>query len=552
MSIMEQVEIRRAYKTQESLVRYWAQQAVALSVDIEDEELVEYSDPVVAADKALLQDRRIIVIGGAKCGKSSLLGSLVSAPVIAAPTMEGDYLCWRYSCRDDDATHSRFLPLPNLDGLELVDTAPCTGAAMETCRTLLQGADVVVAVVDSREPENSPVWELLAELPSTLLSSCLLAVTFTDTLDAEHILKLKDTLRELCSGRIRTDLPVYTVTPTNENSMRIFRSRVQDVVQKAPVLRGAIRRLAERTIDLLDKQSRILRVRHSTSLLDNSFLDTIDQQIDDLLNGQLSEVVKLQNLLNESLREALIPVMMNIRDTFGYTLSPATLLRLELMGADTDRGLYHEMEENIQHVQAEIDNNFVKACSSHWGSVRPVMKKTLECEIGNFPAKELETELDALRTRLCQDLYTPFKNKGFRHRLFGIFTAQAAWMRACMIFICFLLAAGGVLGYLGQDMPGVCCVVAAVLVWVGGTLGHNIAYRKICTHISNLVDDMQKGMQEGMHSVLKHLLVSRASAYRRLYAKPRQKVARQDAMLKPLEERQKTIRIHLRSLTPRL
>ena len=218
---MDQVELRRAYRTQESLVRYWAQQAVALCKDIEDESLEEYAAPVRAADKALQRDRRIIVIGGAKCGKSSILAGLVGAPVIASHRMEGHYLCWRFSCRDGDATHSRFIPQEHLNGLELVDTAACSGEAADTCRTLLQGADVIVAVVDSRAPEMSPVWDMLAELPEALLSSCLLAITFTDILGAEQILKLKDTLRDLAATKLKSErpLPLYQVSPANQTDI---------------------------------------------------------------------------------------------------------------------------------------------------------------------------------------------------------------------------------------------------------------------------------------------------------------------------------------------
>lgn len=551
---MDQVELRRAYRTQESLVRYWAQQAVALCKDIEDESLEEYAAPVRAADKALQRDRRIIVIGGAKCGKSSILAGLVGAPVIASHRMEGHYLCWRFSCRDGDATHSRFIPQDHLNGLELVDTAACSGEAADTCRTLLQGADVIVAVVDSRAPEMSPVWDMLAELPEALLSSCLLAITFTDILGAEQILKLKDTLRDLAATKLKSErpLPLYQVSPANQSSMQVFRSRVQDVVSSARMLRSDIRRLSDRTSDLVDKQSRILRARHSVSLTDISFLAGIDQEIDVFLANQMKTLDSCLEKLRKALNNTLPPLLQQIRYSFGWTLSPTTLLRLELMGADTDRALYHQMEEEVLHQQEAADVRFVESCKWHWGDVGPRMKKTLECEIGEFPQHELEKELERLRRNLCRDLYDPFYSMGLRHSFCGLFIAQAGWMRACMIFLCFLLAVGGTLGYMGQDMLGLACVAAAALVWLGGTLGHQLAYRRICDSISKLTGNLCRDMEASMSGVMEQLIISRVTAYRNLYTKPREKVARQNNMLAPLQERQKEIRIHLRSIAPRL
>lgn len=546
--------LRRAYRTQESLVRYWAKQAVDLCRDIEDESLEEYAEPVRAASQALLHDRRIIALGGEKCGKSTMLAALAGTAAIARCPMpaEQPYICWRSICRDGDATNSRFLPLSYLDGLELVDTAACRGPVADTCRTLLQGADVILAVVDSRSPIESPVWDLLPELAPTQLSGCLLVVSFTDQLGAEASLRLKDTLRELCRNKLGTELPIYPVLPSSESSISVFRARVQETMQTSQVLRGAIRCLAERASDLVDKQSRILLTRHSASQTDNSFLAGIDQEIDNFLSRQMMGLSTHQTNLSNAIMNVLPPLLQMVHASFGRTLSPTTLLRLEYMGADTDRALYHQIEDKVQHMQLEADQQFVMSCAGHWRSVRPRMKKTLECEIGEFPGEDLEAELAELRKRLCRDLYEPFSSTGLRHRFFRLFIAQAGWMRACIIFICFLLVAAGGLGYMGQDMLGICCVATAVLVWLLGSMGQHFAYKHICHNITSITLELQEDMEATMRTVLERLIISRVAAYRRLYTKPRQKVARQDAMLQPLQARQKEIRIQLRSILPRI
>lgn len=547
------MEIRRVYSTQEGLVRYWAEQAVELCHDIEDEGLLEYAEPVRVAQRALLHDRRIIAVGGAKSGKSSLLAGLAGAPAIARHVPGGSYVCWRYVCRDGDATCSRFVPLPHLDGLELVDTGDCADAdTRELCTTLLQGADVVIAVVDGRAPEDSPVWDLLADLPEPSLHACLLAVTHTDALGAEAALRLKDILRELSRSRLNYLLPPYYVCPGDARGIETFRSRVQETMQSTQGVRSLIRGLAERAADLVDKQSRILRVRRAASLTDNSFISGIDQEIDNFLSHQMLGLNNHRESMNAALMRVLPPLLQRVRRFFGRGLSPITLLRLELLGADTDRALYRQMEKEVQQMQVESDKQFAVSCAGHWRSVRPRMKKTIECEIGDFPEGDLEKDLNDLRKRLCSDLYEPFANTGLRHRLFNIFIAQAGWMRACLIFMCFLLVAGGALGFVGQNVPGVCCVVSALLVWLGGTLGSFLACRHICREVTGLTNELRVKMEQSMRGVLERLIVSRVAAYRRLYTAPRRKVSRQNEMLEPLQQRQKEIYLQLRTLIPRL
>lgn len=547
------MELKRAYRTQESLVTYWAEQAVELCKDIEDESLEEYAEPVRLGLNALLHDRRIIVIGGEKCGKSGILADVAGAPIIASFPMEGHYICWRYICRDGDATCSRFIPLPRLEGLELVDTASCTDAAVrETCLALLPGADVIIAVVDGRAPADSPVWDTLATLPEQALNTCLLTVTNAEKLGAEAALMLKDTMRELSHSRLGASLPLYFISPGMKSGIEVFRSRVQEMLQGSQGLRAAVRSLAERAADLVEKQNRVLRAREMVSRTDSGFIAGIEQEIDNFLAYQMSGLSKHQDNMNTAVMRVMPPLLQRIKSSFGWALSPTALLRLELMGADTDKALYREMEQEVQRLQEESDKQFALACFAHWQKVRPRMKKTLECEIGEFPEADLEAELTSLRERLCRDLYEPFASTSLRHHLFRLFIAQANWMRACMIFLCFLLVVAGVLGCIGQDVLGFCCVVAAALVWIGGSIGHYMACQQICVEVGKLTQQLREAMDVSMRSVLEKLIISRVAAYRRLYTAPRQKVARQDAMLHPLQERQKSIHIQLRTLIPRL
>lgn len=202
-------------------MRYWAQQAVALCDDIDDATLQEPAQPVLQNIRLLNTPRRIIVIGGSRCGKSSLLGHMAESAVPAAAEWEGNYVRWRFRCEDGDARASRFLPIDSLDGLELVDTVDCTAAPVQDeLRELISGADVVIAVMDARAPAQSPAWELLASLAETEYAACMIALTHTDTMPAAEALELNDTMRQICRERLSRAIPVYQVCPTSAQGWR--------------------------------------------------------------------------------------------------------------------------------------------------------------------------------------------------------------------------------------------------------------------------------------------------------------------------------------------
>ena len=88
--------LKRSYRTQESLVRYWAQQAVELCDSIDDSTLAEPIEPVVQAVEGLRRPRRVVFIGGARCGKSSLLGHVMGSSVPAGVAMADTHIRWRF------------------------------------------------------------------------------------------------------------------------------------------------------------------------------------------------------------------------------------------------------------------------------------------------------------------------------------------------------------------------------------------------------------------------------------------------------------------------
>ena len=241
-----------------------------------------------------------------------------------------------------------------------------------------------------------------------------------------------------------------------------------------------------------------------------------------------------------------------LRKTLGWFLSPVTLLRMELLGAGTEKFLYRTMKHEILTQQEASDSNFVLSCMKHWQSVRPRMKKTLECEIGEFPAEELSQDLQELRDRMGRSLYKPFTEMKLRREFGKVFSRQVGWMAAVILLICFLLFVGGILGVLSLDFFGLCAVAAAGFVWLLGSLSHYLAVRDIHREIVLLSLELQDLLRNTIGEAVEGLLVSRVAAYRRLYMTPREKVARHQASLLPLQQKQKEINMQLNAAAPRI
>lgn len=514
---------------------YWAQQAIGLCSQLEDEEADALILPVQQAVAALRRDRRVVFIGGKGCGKTALLAAVAGCPVMTTAAWEGPYVCWRYRCDDGDATCSRFLPEPSLEGLELVDTAPCETAG-KTVAELLPGADVVVAVVDARTVQDSPAWNLLTELPEEAAGAVLIALTHTDALSAESLLKLGETVRNLCRERLQTMPAACHVSPANAAAVEAFTTRVQEALAAPRGVRTAIRRVQEAAEKLLYKQSLVLKKREDAMRLDSGFIASIEQEIDNFLTRQTQGVKKHCSHLSDALLRVRPRLLRCLKRGFGYFLSPVTLLRLEVFGAGVEQACCRMVQEDVCRLQEESDLAFLRTCAEHWKSVRPRMKQTLEFEIGDFPEERLAQELAALRSRLKQSVCTPFLNEKVRRELSVAFREPTSWMQGLIFTSCVLLAVAGLTGYIGQDDIAVGIVAAALLLWLGGTVGHWLVAMRLRRRVSELCDRLHIAMEKAMEPVTETLIVSRVSAYRNLYTEPRLKVAARETTLEPLRQ----------------
>ncbi len=526
----------RGYRIQESLARHWAGMAVGLCHDIDAASLEEHVAPVEEALRAMAADRRLVAIGGEKCGKSSLLAGLASCPLMAQVPLDDAYVRWRFRNTTGEAAHSRFVPLETLAGLELIDTQDCSRPGVEELlRPLLAGADVVLAVLDARRVEESPAWDLLALLPET--APCVLAVTFTDKLSADATLELKGALRELSTRRLGRVLPQYFISPAAEQAMAVFTERVQETLDGPGGLRSAIRGVVEASLNLMGKQWTVLNRRDGLARRVSGFLAGIEREIDNFLSHQLASLPRQVQLYTEASSRALPRLLKRLRRVFGWLFSPVTILRLELLGGACEKFYYRALRDEVLRLQEDSDCQFVLSCAAHWKSVRPRMTSTLDCEIGDFPAEALSLELAGLRDRLGRELYAPFTQVQLRRQFSALFAARAGWMRVCLAFCCLFLTCAGMLGFLGQDIPALGMVAVSLLIWLGATAAHGVANRRICRMAGEhgaVLEEAVKGM---LAEAEERLVLSRVAAYRRLYTAPRRKVAQHEDTLKPLQAR---------------
>lgn len=545
--------LKRCYRYQESLVRYWAQRAIDLCIDIEDDSLQEHVEPVKEALTAMERERRVVFFGGKGSGKTALLSRVAGCPVMTQTVWESPYIRWRYRCDDSNAEKSRFIPEPSLEGLELLDTRACdTPETAETLRSLLPGTDVAVAVVDVRSYEQSPVWDILTSLPEGAVGVTMVALTFTDSLSAEASLAISAAMREFTKTRLGVSLPVYAVNPASDTAVESFTTRVQEALAAPGGVRAAIRRVLNTCVDLMYKQGSVLKTREDIARTDSGFLAGIEQEVDNFLSHQMLGLKPCIDIYSESVNRVQPRVLRCLRRAFGYFLSPVTLLRLELFGAGVENAYYRLVKTDIGKLQQESDERFCLSCGGHWRSVRPRMKQTLECEIGEFPEAQLKKELDQLRIRLENDLHTPFSQSKFRSKLAASFRSRSGWMQGLIVSICLVIALSGILGFLGQDVPAVYCIGTAGLLWLCGTVAHWVAYMRLRREIVEQSSELHANVNNMLASAVENLIISRVAAYRRLYTEPRKKVARHEAQLKPLQEAHSEIYRQLRGAAPRV
>lgn len=544
--------IRRNFRRTENIVRYWAGRALELCRDIDHDEPSE-AQPIVLDTLARLdKPRRIVFVGESGCGKSSLAAGVLGLSCVAEHKFEGPFLRWRSQCDDGDNGHSAFLPTHQLDGLELVDTAGCDlEGQKEALLPLLASADMIIAVFGGDNPWSPATWELLSHLPDGTRAVRIVALTHCDRRSPEDVMGIKTQLRELCSKHLGIELPLYQVTPGGHvqgSGLDVFSERIQDALDSPELLRADIRALYAATVSLMDEQASILRRRDQMLRTDSGFLTNIDREIDSF-QLRLSESIPAQVQAFGHIAHSLVPRLCSLMlANMGVLVTPGRILRMERIGEWIDRHYYELVRKEAEKRQEAQDRTFLFACRENWDQVRPRMKQKLESDIGDFPEQALGADLLSLRKELGRLIYKPLHQLGIKCFIADIGKEQMAWMERIVYLTLLFIIIGGIIGTMGHNFMGLMSLGAAAGIWLIGCAILQWEKRRVRRRIVEFCDPLQLLVAGHLEEPLRQLLVSRVSAYRKLYTKPRLKVARNAEQLAPLLQRHGEIYRALRSL----
>lgn len=541
------------HRSSESLVQYWARRAIKLAQSMEDASLDESITHVLTDVAALDADRRILLVGERGSGKSSLLAGLVNLPYLAKYQLDEPYVRWRYSCRDDDASHSRFIAEPALRGIELVDTQPIESPNQaELVYDLALGADILLCVLDARAHRSNYIWDLMQSLPADWLGHCLLVVSHTDSLPVHDSLELKLALRERCHALTERSVATYFVPITDMQTVEVFAQRVHELLNSPEGHRGSIKRLAQAADSLLYAEHAVLSSRESLQRANTGFVEGIDREIDYFQSKQQEGLDGAIEHYFGVARESMPGFARVLWKGLNPCLTPSKLLRLECFAESAELYYYRSLCKELLIRQEQADHIFTFNCEAHWKTARPRMLKALACDIGHFNADALEKELSDTRRSFMVQLYDAFLEQKLRFQFHSLLRGRFSWLRGGFLAFCLLVVAAGILGCLDLEEWAFGLLAGAGLVWLVSTLAILRTSYSIRKAMLAATDDLVDAMKDFLREPMSDYITRRVTSYRRMYVLPRQTLAKHAASLQPMQREHSDIHRQLRALQPHL
>lgn len=550
--------LRRGTRSLESHTRHWATQVLSLCSNFDTDEINAAKTRVLQGIELLAQPQRIMAVGGAMCGKSSVLASLASMSVIATKKMEEQvYRRWRYLCPDGRSEASCFVARESLEGLELVDTLPLGSPEVENILTrLLPRVDILLAVVDMQQPEASPIWRFLEKQNQlNTLRDVIIVGTFCDQLSQEEQSKAGAKLTDICMERLSEQPQMIHLactaglTPSTASLVQL----VQRFLIGSPMgLNGTIKQLLQDSYMLTEQCDRLIRER-GIKLHDNrGLISHVEDEMEGFQKNQSRLVMQQAHKYALAAKDSLPELLRYVSGMLGFYLSPAVLFNLEVMGQVAENEYFCLVRDEIMAQQESADEQFVHYCGTHWNSTGPRLKQALDCELGEFPKEILEVELDNQRNMLSHTLYEIYIEAGLRHRFAQYFSRQSSWMHTSLVLVSLCLIAAGILGSLGQDFLGLCNLILATFIWIFSSIALIVVKRRITRGIAHEVNSIQPLLLTGLALPMQQAIQARTAMYRHFFTPARQQVASMETMLVPLNQSQRLIKQHLYGAIERL
>jgi len=532
--------LHRRYHSSSSFIDSSTHQCLALASLVNDESLNEEVQSLTRIYQRRRQERRILILGDAHSGKSTILANLVQLPVIAKHYSADAFTRWRYRPDSGEVACSRFLPSPQLEGLELIDTKDLSNVLMRNAViSILPSVDICICVVDARKLLKSSIWSFLKEATVHMSCSVVMTLTFSDHISVEELLRLRGEAQQFARDAFGRDIPIFLLdSPEDAPAFEDFLSAMQGLIDSLRV-EGRESILAGQLCSNLIHAFGASLISHDKSIeKGRMLLADIDREIDGFLEGQLRSLGDLLSSYQDVFDAKLPFILDKACRNIGFCFTPAKLLSRDSLAARTEMHYFNLILDEIVLRHVNLDAQFILACETHWKEVNPRMKQAMNCEIGVFDAKCLESELARVRQKMGKYLHEAVLCEKLRPALSKIFQQALDWMMPSFVFICLFLITASIIGFMGYNSIALIFLALAFLFWLMVSCAQWIELKYLRRSVTKVINKMAPSLNTALGGALRHMVVARVSAYRGLYSEPRLLLENRENKLKELQKMQ--------------
>ncbi len=525
-------------------VRNIAECALDFSRKLGDDCIFPAEEPLRDALRAAERIPAVAVIGDTCAGKSSVLDLMVSPKEDTFGRMSRGVpvLRWRFDVHASgelaEGEEAAYYPLPQLRDVEFIDTSIRDfDKEGDLLQEALQGADVIIMVISATMPYSRNAWDFISRFPPEYYTRMIIAVTHPDECSFDQIQNVKDIVREDCRRYLDTEPPLFPVCGGGSQKgygADALTRRVNHILAVRMASLGMNARVIAATASLLEEQKQVLRNQDRLLRMDSGFLARIESEIDSVCN-QMARILPTRLEAMSTLVQEFVPrLARKTARQLGYVLSLNRVRCLGHMAAGIDNWFYKQISHSIEERQEYYNREFLTACTQHWNSIRPRVQDQMECDIGDFPAERLQTSLDTYRRRLGRAVYQPLNDFGLKSCLSKLYAGQEKWMYKQLFIIFLLIAAGGILGGLGESSAGFVLVGCAAVLWVLSSLALIFVKIRLIRQLEDAAGDMHLAIVSGLKEPLFLATMGGLVDYRKLYTDIRGQVAVSADQITPL------------------
>ena len=321
-----------------------------------------------------------------------------------------------------------FYPSDALLNLEFWDTIGLEQEdAPRKLKHIVPKSDAILVVISASDGNHSALWDYLRTLEERLHSRMVLVITHAELLSFEKLQSLKEELRSTSRECLGVQLPLYPVTTAGEHAgegVEALTACVQEVLKRSPLTDKRVERLLLATDSLLEEQGKVLDELSRLSKMDSGFLTSIDREIDRIQLQMEDEMPARLKAYAQYVQDCVPRLGKKSARQMGRFLSIRRTMILHKLPPVIDEWFYELVKSGIEERHAYYNKEFLNICQTHWNHVRPRVKEQWDCDIGDFPAAKLQTDLEVYKERLGRSIYMPLKDFGIKPCLSKLFSGS--------------------------------------------------------------------------------------------------------------------------------